>query len=57
MLKLSPKVMKTCSFPLALAEELREIARKLGVTELSVIIAGLRAEIARIKKERGEQDE
>ncbi len=55
MLRLSPKIMKTCSFPLALAEELREVARKLGVTELSIIIAGLRAEIARIKQIKGDE--
>ncbi len=55
MLKLSPRVMKTCALPLAVAEDLRAVAQELGVTELSIIIAGLRAELARIKQVKGDE--
>ncbi len=45
MRKLTAKITKTVAFPLALAELLQETAQQLGVTEISIVIAGLEKEL------------
>ncbi len=48
--KLTAKITKTVAFPLALAELLQETAQSLGVTEVSIVIAGLEKELEKLNQ-------
>ncbi|MBT9142322.1 MAG: hypothetical protein DDT29_00716 [Dehalococcoidia bacterium] len=50
MIKLKAKINKTIAIPLALAELLQETSQSLGVSETSIMVAGLEKELERLNQ-------